>query len=126
MRDIKGYRFIGFDLNSLTLIADLIYFDGPLLSHYISEQGDNYLFYWVDSDEECNRWMIIKVSLSTIQDYVNKKITLCNVIRDRADKTVYMVDLDNDLMNHGLYLCILTIYLKTISRKKIHSTNRPQ
>ena len=102
MRDIKGYRFIGFDLNSLTLIADLIYFDGPLLSHYISEQGDNYLFYWVDSDEECNRWMIIKVSLSTIQDYVNKKITLCNVIRDRADKTVYMVDLDNDLMNHGL------------------------
>ena len=33
MREINGYKFVGFNLDSLTLIADLIYYDGPLLSH---------------------------------------------------------------------------------------------
>lgn len=97
MRDIKGYNIDEFDLDSLSLIADLIYFEGPLLSHYASPQGDNYLFYWVDSDDECNRWMIIKINLQIIQDYISQKITLFSLIRDRADKSVYMVDLDNNL-----------------------------
>ena len=103
MREINGYKFVGFNLDSLTLIADLIYYDGPLLSHYISEQGDNYLFYWIDSDEECNRWMIIRVNLSTIQDYVNQKLPLFDVIKNRADQSVYIADLDSDINVKGLY-----------------------
>lgn len=97
MRHIDGYDVVGFDLNSLSLVADLIYFDGPLLSHYVSPQGDNYLFYWVDSDEECNRWMIIKINLQIIQDYVSHKVTLLSVIKERADKSVYIVDFNDDL-----------------------------
>lgn len=97
MRDITGYDYDGLNVDSLTLIADLIYFDGPLLSHYVSPQGDNYLFYWVDSDEKCNRWLVIKVSLSYIQDYINKKVTLLDIIRNRSDKSVFVIDIDNEL-----------------------------
>lgn len=97
MRDIKGYKDIDFNIESLTLIADLIYFDGPFLSHYASSQGDNYLFYWIDEDEQCNRWMIIKVNLQVIQDYISHKTTLYALIKDRVEKSVYIVDLDDEL-----------------------------
>lgn len=40
-----------FSTNDLRKVADLIYFDGPFLSHYVSKSGDNYLSYWVDCDE---------------------------------------------------------------------------
>lgn len=104
MRDIRGYKDIDFDIESLTLIADLIYFDGPLLSHYASSQGDNYLFYWIDADEQCNRWMIIKVSLQVIQDFISRKVSLYSLIKDRVEKSAYIVDLDDDLeiCNHWL------------------------
>lgn len=35
----------------LTKVSDLIYFDGPFLSHYVHKSGDNYLSYWVDCDD---------------------------------------------------------------------------
>lgn len=126
MREINGYKFVGFNLDSLTLIADLIYYDGPLLSHYISEQGDNYLFYWIDSDEECNRWMIIRVNLSTIQDYVNQKLPLFDVIKNRADQSVYIADLDSDINVKGLYFADINDLYEDYFPKKSHFINLPQ
>ena len=54
MKKIKGYD-IQFDFSHFRRIADLIAFEGPLLSHYVSDKGDDYLFYWVESDENANR-----------------------------------------------------------------------
>ena len=45
MKTIKGFE-IQFDFSSFKKIADLIFFEGPLLSHYVSSKGDDYLFYW--------------------------------------------------------------------------------
>lgn len=47
MKTINGFS-INFDFSKLIKVADLIYHDGPLLSHYVSNKGENYLFYWVD------------------------------------------------------------------------------
>lgn len=48
--EINGYP-MEFNLQKLMKCSDLIYFDGPLLSHYIDDSGDNYLLYWLESDE---------------------------------------------------------------------------
>lgn len=52
MKTINGFS-INFDFSKLIKVADLIYHDGPLLSHYVSNKGENYLFYWVDVDMYC-------------------------------------------------------------------------
>ena len=57
MKTINGFS-INFDFSKLIKVADLIYYDGPLLSHYVSNKGENYLFYWVDVDNEYNRWVV--------------------------------------------------------------------
>lgn len=57
----------------LTKVSDLIYFDGPFLSHYVHKSGDNYLSYWVDCDGEFQRWLVFRVGITSLQKYVDKK-----------------------------------------------------
>ena len=42
MKTINGFS-INFDFSKLIKVADLIYHDGPLLSHYVSNKGENWL-----------------------------------------------------------------------------------
>jgi hypothetical protein len=60
MKELNGYA-LPFDFSKLTKKVDLIEMDGPLLSLYQNEQGECFLFYWVDADEQSNRWMLIRV-----------------------------------------------------------------
>lgn len=80
----------------LTKVSDLIYFDGPFLSHYVHESGDNYLSYWVDCDDEFQRWLVFRVGITSLQKYVDKKMSLLDVIRQLDDDFVYLVDVDVD------------------------------
>ena len=95
MKVTKGYN-MNFDIKNLIKVSDLIFFDGPLLSHYISQRGENYLFYWVDVDDIANRWLIIRTDIFTIQEYLDKKITLYDVITNPNDGFVYLIDIDDD------------------------------
>lgn len=80
----------------LTKVSDLIYFDGPFLSHYVHKSGDNYLAYWVDCDDEFQRWLVFRVGITLLQKYVDKKMSLLDVIRQIDDGLVYLVDVDVD------------------------------
>jgi hypothetical protein len=77
MENIKAYEIEGKELSKiLRRIGDLINLDGPMLSLFIDEKNqDLYLFDWVDSDSDFNRWLIYKVSLKNIQDFLEKKIS---------------------------------------------------
>jgi len=103
MKTIKGYS-IQFDFSNFKKIADLINFEGPLLSHYVSPKGDDYLFYWVDRDEHDNRWLVLRVSLPCLQKYMAKDITLCELIEAPNDGYLYLVDVDNDVNYHDVRL----------------------
>lgn len=103
MRKIEGFD-IQFDFSSFKKIADLIYFEGPLLSHYVSAKGDDYLFYWVDKDECDNRWLVLRVSLASLQKYVGKEITLRELIENPNDGYLYSVEVDNDIHYHDIRL----------------------
>lgn len=101
MRTINGFD-VKFDFGKLIKVADLIYFDGPLLSHYMSDKGDNYLFYWVDADDEYNRWLVVRTDILTIQKYLDKKITLHSIITAPNDGFVYVVDIDDNVTYHNI------------------------
>lgn len=83
-------------INELRKVTDLIYFDGPFLSHYVSKSGDNYLSYWVDCDENNQRWLVFRVGINSLQDYINKKKSLYELIKEEDDGFVYVIDISED------------------------------
>lgn len=103
MKQLEGFD-IQFDFSKYKKIADLIYFDGPFLSHYVGEKGDDYLFYWVDKDENDNRWLVLRVSLANLQKYIDKELSLRELIETPNDGYLYSVDIDNNINYHNIKL----------------------
>ena len=103
MKKIKG-NDIRFDFSHFRKIADLIFYEGPLLSHYVSDKGDDYLFYWVESDEGDNRWLALRVSLANLQKYMDKELSLRQLIDSPNDGYLYCFDVDNNLHYHNILL----------------------
>ena len=103
MKKVKGYD-IQFDFCNFKKIADLICFEGPMLSHYVSSKGDDYLFYWVDRDESDNRWLVLRVSLASLQKYMAGDVALLELIGSPNDGYLYLVDVDNDVNYHNVKL----------------------
>lgn len=95
MIHLEGYS-ISFEFDNLIQMSDLIYYDGPLLSHFVSKAGDDYLFYWVDVDEEFNRWMFFRTNTTIIQSYLDKKISLRDIILGLNERFVYLVEVDDN------------------------------
>ena len=103
MKKTKGFD-IQFDFSNFKKIADLIYFEGPLLSHYISGKGDDYLFYWVDRDSHDNRWLVLRVSLASLQRYIAGELSLRELIENPNDGYLYQVDVDDAINYHDVVL----------------------
>lgn len=74
------------------------------MSHYVSGKGDDYLFYWVDRDDKDNRWLVLRVSLASLQKYIGKELSLLELIENPNDGYLYSVDVDNDLNYHNIKL----------------------
>ena len=96
MKTINGFN-INFDFSKLTKVADLICFDGPLLSHYMSDKGENYLFIWVDADDDYNRWVVLRTDILSIQQYLDRKVNLRSLMMNPNDGFVFSVDIDDDM-----------------------------
>ena len=103
MKTIEGFQ-VEMDFGKFRRIADLIYYDGPFLSHYVSPKGDDYLFYWVDNDNTYNRWIVTRVSLPILQQYIARQIPLRDVIAHPNDGFIYITDVDNDLKYNNIRL----------------------
>lgn len=103
MKKTKGFD-IQFDFSNFKKIADLIYFEGPLLSHYVSSKGDDYLFYWVDSDSSNNRWLVLRVSIANLQRYIAGDVSLRELIESPNDGYLYQVDVDDAVRYHDVVL----------------------
>ena len=103
MNKINGYK-INYDFTHFKKIADLIWYEGPLLAHYVNPQGEDYLFYWVDRDDKDNRWIVFRVNLPTLQLYIGKKITLRDLMLNVSDGYLFTVDIDNELQYHNIML----------------------
>lgn len=103
MEDIKAFKLDKFPLK-LNFIADLTYFEGPLLSLFKNETGDSYLYYWCDVDENYNRWIIFRLSKAKLESYIFEKLSLNDLILSPSDGFVYIVDIDGNLQYSNIYL----------------------
>lgn len=103
MIDLNSYT-ISFNLyNNLTKVDDLIYYDGPILSHYTDANGDDYLFYWVDYNEDYNRWLIWNLKKDDILSYLDKNKTLRDLI-DNNSTFFFVLDKDYNQESEISYL----------------------
>lgn len=105
MIPINGKK-ISKDFSSFIKVSDLIYFEGPLLSHFISPNGENYLFYWCDVDDLQNRWIIFRTDLLTIQNYIERKVSLKEIVTHPTDDFVYIADIDDDAHYNNVQLLL--------------------
>ena len=78
-------------------MADLIYFDGPLVSLLENESGESYLYCWSDVNSVDNRWLVFRVTKNSLQDYLLGKVSLRDLILNPVDAFHYAIDIDNDL-----------------------------
>ena len=85
--------------------GDLLYHEGPLLSHFINEDNpdEHYLYKWTDCDDICNRWLIFRVSVDNLKSFFEKKTNLLQLIHQNP--FVYFIDLDNDLHPSNVVIC---------------------
>lgn len=75
-------------------IADVLYFEGPLLSLFKGSKEQDYFYYWCDNDSINNRWLAIPVSREQIEAYFSKKLSLHDLIS--GQRKVIAVDTNND------------------------------
>ncbi len=97
MKSLNGIQLPYFPITDIKHVRDLAHFDGPLISHYERSNGDDYLYYWVDCDAQFNRWMILRVSESSVIRLIDRFVPLAFVIPDGCrDEFVYIVDINAD------------------------------
>jgi len=103
MQTITGYQLDTFPLQ-LRGIVDLIYFDGPLLTLFENEYGDYYLYYWCDTDSDCHRWLVFRVTHHLLRFYVTQQRSLQELIIKPVDGFLYAIDLDDKLQGKNICL----------------------
>jgi len=79
----------------LTKAGDLYYFEGPFLSHFIDERGQDYLMNWVDINVDLNKWILFSVNSEKLNDYFSKKASLRELVYSVESGAVYFLDINS-------------------------------
>lgn len=96
-------------------ISDLIFFEGPVLSHFKDKYGKDILFYWVDLDENFNRWLVIQVSEKQLYNYLLKNISLRNIFETPVNDIFYSVEIGDTLK----YNNVIQIFKDDLNEKYV-------
>jgi len=102
MQPVRGYKIEKLPIEDLYKVEDLVYFDGPLLSFYANKSGSTFLFYWVDADDDHNRWFVFSVDINELNDFINRKIPLITIIKHSMQG--YILDMDKNLVHSNVFL----------------------
>lgn len=78
----------------LRKVRDLIYYDGPLLSLFVDESGQSYLYNWCDCDAQCNRWLVFAVAPAALEAYEGGQKSLRSLIEEAP--AWFVVDMDTN------------------------------
>ena len=92
MINLNGSNLQKFPLQNLSWERDLIYFEGPLLSEFTVKNGEKYLKYWCDCNDEYNRWMLFRIKEEDRLRLVLGELSLIDCIKDKAGNFVFFVD----------------------------------
>jgi len=94
--DLQGIRINNLPFN-LTKKGDILFADSPVLSHFVSVNGDDYFMFWVDQDKESNRWLLFFVSKENLKRYFNTAMSLRELVFFNQKDFVYFIDIDSNV-----------------------------
>jgi len=80
------------NIQDITKLFDLEYFDGPLLSLFADAEGDFFLYKWYDLSMNSHQWLVFKVKYATVQKYLNGTSSEFEVLNDQTPKTFYLIE----------------------------------
>lgn len=86
---IGGKSIASKDVPKYTWNADLVYFDGPLISLFKGDDGADALFVWLDCNEVKNRWCIVPIVRGDLEGYLSGEISLKSVYESAGFLTVF-------------------------------------
>jgi hypothetical protein len=90
---------------SLERVGDLMYYEGPLMSILKDNLGNAYLYDWVDSDDDNNRWLLYQITLSQLNDYINNKSSHFSLINNPVNDIVFVVDKNISGVVQNCFVC---------------------
>ena len=104
MENLENYKIASLGL-TLQRKGDLLYHEGPLLTHFVNSENSNehYLYKWSDIDEKCNRWLIFKVTTENLISFFEGNLTLLHLIQ--KNQFVYFLDLDTEISEVNAFVC---------------------
>lgn len=68
--------------------ADLVAYDGPLVSLF-KKDDDDFIFFWVDCDDRHHRWIATPVGRDNLNGYLRENTTLLQIIEEAHSLLVF-------------------------------------
>ena len=106
MKKLTHAQLPSFPPRNLEKVRDLIYFDGPLLSHFRDEYRRDYIYFWCEADEKYNRWMVVSVTQKQLDSYYQRETSLYELLTSPSSGFVYYIDIDDNIDICKVYLAI--------------------
>lgn len=88
----------------LNKISDLIFYDGPILSHFKDKYGKDIIFYWVDFNNNYNRWLIFQVSEKNLYSYLLNHASLQQLFDSVENDVFYTAEIGHDFNYENIHI----------------------
>lgn len=105
MLPVAGWSQPAILSEQIAFVRDLVYFRGTVIAEFSNRQGDPYVYHWVDSDDEHNRWLLYRVTGLDMRRLKLRKVTLYDLIVNAPDGFVYIVDTDHKQRRVAARMC---------------------
>lgn len=83
------------NFSELKKIADIEYFEFPMLSLFVDTKKQLYLWNWVDVSENSHLWLVFEISPNELLNYLSKKIDQRTLISANKGDNYYLVETSN-------------------------------
>ncbi|MEZ4912197.1 MAG: metalloregulator ArsR/SmtB family transcription factor [Saprospiraceae bacterium] len=80
------------DILPFKKLGDLIYHEGPILSLFIDDDANMFLYRWVDCDEYTNKWMLSSISSNELSLFYHKKLSLRQYYEKCTQWVIIVID----------------------------------
>lgn len=94
MNKITGKKVEQLPYPDIHKVADLTYFDGPLLSLFRDTENHGYLYYWCDADETYNRWLVLRITEEHLAMYIKQRLPLDEILSHPVGSELFIVDIN--------------------------------
>lgn len=93
MINLPGYTLKTYPFQKMVKVHDILYADGPILSHYQLGEKD-ILYYWIDYNDHSNRWLSWETSKKDLYNYLSGGISLFEYLMALETPYVFCTDIN--------------------------------